>query len=83
LDNASHRVRANAASRGLVPDSRLFHALADGWHGLEVGRLLAALDLLQLVAGVLPHGFRELPKTLERVADEPHRLHEQNIFERI
>ena len=59
----------------LVPDSKLLHALADGWHGLEVGRLLAPLDLLQLVAGVLPHVFRELPKTLERVAQEPYWLH--------
>ena len=47
----------------------------------DPARLLAELDPLQLVAGVLPHVLRELPKTLERVAEEPHGLHELNISE--
>ena len=50
---------------GIIPYSNLFHALADGGHGLEVIRLLAALYELQLLASVMPCVLRKFPQSLQ------------------
>lgn len=59
----------------VVPDPDLFHAFANGRHGLEVIRLFAALDLVELVTRILFGIFWKVAQGLKGVTQESHWFH--------
>ena len=55
----------------VVIDDDLFYTLADDGQGLEAVRLLASLDLVDLVAAVLANARRKASQIFQRASPEP------------
>lgn len=62
----------------LYPD--FLNPLAYRWHRFEIIRLTTPLQLIQLIARVLPRLIWKIPQTFERVTQESNGLHATNIL---
>ena len=69
----------HAVCARVVPHSKFLDAFANAGHRLEVVRLLTALHLIKLVAGIVPGILGKLPQRFERVAEEPKQHHVSTI----
>lgn len=64
-----------AIRTGVISHSEFLNSSSNRRHRSEIGWLLAVLDLLQLVPHIMPHVFRKLSETLQRVSEEAQRFH--------
>ena len=67
----NHTVRA-----AWVQNANLLDALADGGHRLEIVRLLASLDLIELIARIMSRVVGKVSQAFQRIAKETHRPHD-------
>lgn len=56
----------------LVPEADLFDTLANHGHGLEIVRLLALLDFVDLITRLQPGVFWKVAQLLQGVAEKGH-----------
>ena len=72
----SHTRRVDhSISARIVPYPDFLNPLAYRWHRLEIIRLPTPLQLIQLIARVLPRIIWKVPQTFERVTQESNGPH--------
>jgi hypothetical protein len=74
------RIVNNPVSAGIVENSKFFDALPYRWHWLEIVRLLAALDFVELKTGILANIVRKVAQAVQGVAKEGNRFHRLNYI---
>ena len=65
----------------MVLNTNFFHSFANARHRLEIVRLFPSLDLIELVAHIMPGVPGKVPYGFQRIAEEAHGSHTSDYIQ--